>query len=332
MNNLKRLLYESRYVIIIFAVFVSGLLSGLGISYIFRAEVFFEERRAGQHEFINPLLECEGPEELKGREMVSLKGKIDALINEEIKKNKAKDVSVYFREMNGGQWFGIGDKGLFPPGSLLTMPVLIGYLKQAEAEPGILQRKIKFDSRLQPYYHYINPSNTMEFGKSYTIEELIHRMIVYSDDNAAFLLIQHDNTKVYESVFKDLGLTVPPETGAYGISALDYASFFRVLFNASYLNEEMSNLALKILNSADFNRGIVLGVPSNVPVTQKFGELTTEDYKQFHDCGIVYYPNYPYLLCVMTMGDDYENLTSIIKEISVLTYDEIDRQRGGNRL
>lgn len=322
MNNLKSPLYG----LIMLAVFVSGLLSGWGISYIFRAEVFFEERRAGQHEFINPILECEGPEELKGREMASLKGKIDALINEEIRENKAKDVSVYFREMNGGQWFGIGDKGLFPPGSLLTMPVLIGYLKQVEAEPGTLQRKIKFDSRLQSYFHYINPSKTMEFGKSYTIEDLIYRMVVHSDDDAAHLLIQHDDAKNYERVFKDLGLTVPPETGAYGISALDYASFFRVLFNASYLNEEMSNLALKILNNADFNKGIVLGVPSNVPVAQKFGELTTEDYKQFHDCGIVYYPGYPYLLCVMTSGDDYEDLASLIGEISRQTYDEVDSQ------
>lgn len=326
MNNFKRFLYGSRYVIIMLAVFVSGLLSGLGISYIFKADVFLEERRVGQYEFINPLLECEGPEELKGREMAPLKDKIDALINEEIKENKAKDVSVYFREMNGGQWFGIGDKGHFPPGSLLTMPVLIGYLKQAEAEPGILQRKIKFDRRLQPYFHYINPSKTMEFGKSYTIEELIHRMIVYSDDDAAHLLIQHDDAKIYELVFKDLGLTTPTESGEYSISAHDYASFFRVLFNASYLNAEMSNLALKILNNADFNKGIVLGVPSNVPVAQKFGELATKDYKQFHDCGIVYYPGYPYMLCVMTRGADYEGLASVIGEISRLTYDEVDRQ------
>ncbi len=39
-----------------------------------------------------------------------------------------------------------------------------------------------------------------------------------------------------------------------------------------------------------------------------------------HDCGIVYYPDSPYLLCVMTRGKDTGQLESIIGKISQITY------------
>ena len=108
-----------------------------------------------------------------------------------------------------------------------------------------------------------------------------------------------------------------------------YASFFRVLFIASYLNKEMSQKALAYLMRSDFNEGIVAGVPPSVLVAHKFGERVSgarlED-RQLHDCGIVYYPNSPYLLCIMSRGSDFTTLDDIIKDLSLLVYKEVDRR------
>lgn len=244
---------------------------------------------------------------------------------------KVDDIAVYFRDLNNGPWFGIKEKEPFFPGSLLKIPIMMGYLEEAERDPSIMKQQIKYERRLFPSDQYVKPAEEMQEGRSYTIEELIYRMIVNSDNSAAYLLRKFDSEDVYYKVYKDLQIPVAYENAnepPYNISVRKYASFFRILFNASYLDKEMSNKALGLLSNAKFREGLVKGIPSDVPAAHKFGERNiTDTQKQFHDCGIVYYPKYPYLLCVMTRGSDFDNLVSVIQDISRLVYEEVDSQR-----
>jgi hypothetical protein len=48
---------------------------------------------------------------------------------------------------------------------------------------------------------------------------------------------------------------------------------------------------------------------------------------QLHDCGIIYYPGNPYLLCVMTRGTDWSALEKTIQTISAMTYKEVDSRK-----
>jgi hypothetical protein len=77
----------------------------------------------------------------------------------------------------------------------------------------------------------------------------------------------------------------------------------------------------------------VAGVPSGTVVAHKFGErvLPSKNVKQLHDCGIVYYPQFPYVLCVMTRGNDFVTLQQAIKGVSDIVYREFDRQRRESR-
>ena len=108
------------------------------------------------------------------------------------------------------------------------------------------------------------------------------------------------------------------------------SSFFRILYNASYLNSVFSDMALKLLAKTSFVDGLVAGVPSDVFVAHKFGERTIHInetgevvLRELHDCGIVYYPQKPYILCVMTQGMDFAKLKSAISQISSLTYQSV---------
>jgi hypothetical protein len=158
-------------------------------------------------------------------------------------------------------------------------------------------------------------------------------MIVHSDNNAYFLLFSGIDPKVLHRVYTDLGLEVPKVRSRDDYMTVnEYASFFRILFNASYLTREYSEKALKYLSEVDFPYGIVAGTPPGIPSALKFGERTlgnSGEIKQLHDCGIVYYPGHPYLLCVMTRGASFEFLDDTIREIARAAFEEMDRQYRG---
>jgi beta-lactamase class A len=105
-----------------------------------------------------------------------------------------------------------------------------------------------------------------------------------------------------------------------------------VLYNASYLNRELSEKALKHLSSSVFREGIIAGTPPGVEIASKFGERTIHvsdeepDIMQLHDFGIIYFPKHPYLLGVMTRGKDFKELGKVIRDISHEVYEEVYRQ------
>lgn len=293
-----------------------------------------ETHQAG-YKFISPLLECEVTQEMETtKELTPFKYKLEEVVNEKIRSKKASHISVYFRDMNNGPWFGINEKEEFSPASLLKVPIMIAYFKMAETYPQVLKKVIKYEGGGKDLntLEYVKPLKAIEIGNSYTIDDLIFRIIAYSDNNANALLLKNIDVNIYYQVYMDLGIEIPGIRKSEDFMPVKlYASFFRILYNASYLNREMSEKALDYLSAADFTLGLVAGVPSNIVVAQKFGERRITDgryrnVKELHDCGIVYYPGRPYLLCVMTRGDKFELLYTVIKDISYHIYREVNRQ------
>jgi beta-lactamase class A len=155
-------------------------------------------------------------------------------------------------------------------------------------------------------------------------------MIVDSDNGAKYTLLQHIDSKALLHTFSDLNIQVP-NTPHYIISNRLYARFFKILYNATYLDVDMSEKAMELLNETKFNDGITAGVPSGIPVAHKFGQYTgpSEDVNvssawELDDCGVVYYPDKPYLLCVMTRGANLSSLAQVIRAVSEITYNEVD--------
>lgn len=327
--------WREKYIILVFLV---GLLAGLLFS---RAWIFVQpdaestampisqKRLDNKYELINPLLFCGVSEDKEFEEFDQLETQVEALINKNIVDDSADKVSVYYRVMDSGQWFGINENETYSPASLLKIPVMIAYLKEAESNPGLLYKWVFYDGSFDyNQFEYFFPKVSIQPGRSYTINELLEAMIVYSGNNSEKLLLDRINPKIHMEVFADLGVPNPEDATAITdfMSAKLYGYFFRVLYNASYLNTEMSQKALNMLTKARFDHGIAKGVPDNVKVAEKFGERTAVDYdnnilwRELHDCGIIYDKESPYLLCVMTRGEDYEKLGEAINEISELIY------------
>lgn len=290
------------------------------------------EIREGGWAYINPLLECEQAQNLmEDNELSPFKKKVEAFITKNLHNEWGDDVSVYFREMNNGLAFSIGESEQFYPASLLKVPEMISVLKAAEVNPALLAKKIVYDKPELQSMQNADVTDKMVFGRSYTVEELLKRMIEYSDNVAALLLEDAMKPSDLKKTYDDLGLPDPyylNDQSGYMISVESYASFFRILFNASYLNKDLSKKALMYLAHTDYRKGLVAGMPPQVAVAHKFGLRKVNGIKQLHDCGIVYYPNHPYLLCVMTSGPEPEFLDTTIAEISHFIFKEIDHQHG----
>lgn len=284
--------------------------------------------REGGYEYINPLLECDIAKESIPR-YFSFESETKRQIKKILDDYPNTTLALYFRNLNNGPWFGINEEEEFIPASLLKVPVMIAYLKQAEADPSILEQRLTaIDKKGVNYRQNIAPSSQVEIGKSYTVSELLHYAIAHSDNYATITLIDGLTVEKINKVYTDLNLPLPGETNETNafeaaVSVKNYASFFRILYNASYLNEQMSEYALKMLTEVDFRDGIVAEIPPDVKVAHKFGERGLKDSVQIHDCGIVYAPNYPYLICIMTRGSNIAENEELIAETSRIIFKEV---------
>ncbi|MEI6806988.1 MAG: serine hydrolase, partial [Myxococcaceae bacterium] len=117
------------------------------------------------------------------------------------------------------------------------------------------------------------------------------------------------------------------------ISVTGYSGFFRILYNATYLNRKMSEKALELLAQEDFPQGFAAGVPKGTVIASKFGEFERgergergerSDGKQLHEFGIIYHPKGAYILGVMTQGNDYVRQAEVIKDVAALFYSEMN--------
>lgn len=312
----------SSWVVSLIAVFFLGYFSSVKINYNHRDDSDEIIRKNFNYKYINPILECNTDIE-QNNNLTTLKKSIETIIKDETYNKNISFASIYFRDLNNGPWLGINEKEYFSPASLIKVPVLIAYLKQAETNPDILKKEIVpvITASSGDNIQNIKPSISLAPDKKYTVEDLLEKMIIYSDNDAYNTLSGNLNPDDFGKIFQDLDIDISKAfTSPNGdiITVKDYASFYRILFNASYLNQDMSEKALSLLSQSQYKDGLVAGVPQNISIAHKFGERKFSDTgeTQLHDCGIIYLPKKPYLLCVMTRGNDIQKASQTIRKIS----------------
>ncbi len=288
--------------------------------------------RLAQNDYplINPLLLC-NIYQRESNEDSRLTSLVQKFVNERIQNGTLKNMSVYIINYGESKWSGVNEDERYDPASMLKVPIMMAYYKTAEKDPGLLNEKTSFTGDDQNEGEYFKSTSTIKAGKMYTIEELIESMIKNSDNTASTLLENFIDKKDLYNAYTALSLPVPKTApNIEYLSAKLYAYFFRVLYNGTYLDKKYSERALEYMTYSDIS-GIRAGVPNGVTVAQKFGERSVYDTagklkdRELHDCGIIYKPNNPYLLCVMSRGTNFDDLAKNIKDLSTLVYENIDK-------
>jgi beta-lactamase class A len=321
-----------RFFVVILLIFLSLICFGLGF-FLHQVITTNQSQKTGQttncmYHYINSN-RCEPSVVKKKTEYVILRNTINDYINKKIKEGTLTTAAVYFRDLENGPVLSINSQQDFSPASLLKLPLMIAFFRKAEDDPTLLEKSIKVPPSVAALPQNITPQQIAEQGKSYTINELITILITQSDNISGQLLLDYLNTTYPDEDFvfilSDLGIIDPRKSSdEQYVTVQSYASIFRILYNSSYLNPEMSNKALALMTTATFTKGIRAGISDEgVVVSHKFGERRNGDEQQLHDCGIVYYQPDPYLICIMTKGHDTEDLETVIQQVSKDIYDEV---------
>ncbi|MDE2312278.1 MAG: serine hydrolase [Patescibacteria group bacterium] len=273
-----------------------------------------------------------------------LENEVNQFITQARAEGSLLDLGMYYRDLTDGSWTGVNEDDKFSPGSLQKVPLMIAYLKLSETDPAILNEKL-IDNLTSDVnsIQSIKPAHSIQYGQSASVLDLIKLMIGFSDNNATDVLfnnIDHNNLK---EVFSDLGVNFNENTTHSDyISTKQFALFFRILYNSTYLDWYNSELSLSLMTQTDFKDGLAAGVPANIPVAHKFGESYDASEappggyppEQLHDCGIIYYPKHPYILCVMTKGvvpvtknsDNVSSLEKDIQTVSSMVYADVQNR------
>jgi beta-lactamase class A len=295
---------------------------------------YLEESCSARYTHLNDSVVCDDPDVILKTEYGILRQGITFYIEQAKAQRTLADAAVYFRDLEHGPVFGVNETTDFAPASLLKLPLAITYLGIAENQPDILDKELWFEGELAAGVQNFPPAQTIEPGRHYSVRDLLFKMLAYSDNRSYSLLaryldeaVPNGNALTYKT-YQELGFTIQQNADDQFVSVRGYASLFRILYNVSYLNAPLNELLLSWLEQSSFTQGVRAGVPQGVMVAHKFGELSAPDgTKQLQDCGIVYYPGNPYVLCVMARGDNWDELQASIQTLSRMVYEEVDSRK-----
>ncbi len=229
-----------------------------------------------------------------------------------------QNVSIYFEYLPTGANIAISKDAEFYPASLLKVPVAMAVAKKVErgewkwTNELVLMTTDKDDKFGDLYKEKTN--------STFTIEELVRRSLLESDNTANFILVRNLEVEEIKDVYDHMGLIGFLKTDGK-LSAKRYSVIFRTLYNASYLSEENSQKLLSYLSQSPFKEYIQSVLPSEIVFAHKIG--VSADEELYLDSGIVYAENRPYLLVVIIKSNTEQKAKEKMKDISGRVYDYV---------
>lgn len=212
-----------------------------------------------------------------------------------------KNISLYIEFMNSGANISYNPDARIYPASLIKMPVAIAAAKKVEtgewhwdSELVLMERDV--DDRF-------GDLAKEPIGTRLTIEELLGKLLVESDNTAFNILLRNLGRGAIEQYLTDTGLMDLFDTNQ-NVTAREYTRIFRSLYTSSFLKREYSQ---KILSMLDGTQDSYLARPiaNKVPFPHKFG--TNLELFVYADAGIMYIQDRPVIMTVFYKGDGKES-------------------------
>jgi len=229
---------------------------------------------------------------------------------------------------------------LFPSAGLISIPIMSACFLAAEEGRIKLDREVSLkNSGKLAGFGRLKGART---GGTYSIEELIGRMIYGSDNTATNMLTNVVGIDYLNNAFNSFGLKntnfsckaanfFSRNKGIENYtSAEDMASIFERMYRKNLVNKDVSEKCLKLLRLQGANDRIPKHLPVDVTVVHKTGL----ERSVCHDVGIVFSPKGDFLICVLTRYANSNSLPSkeFIAEVASHTYAYLEQlNKGGLR-
>lgn len=229
--------------------------------------------------------------------------------------------SFYFEYLPSGITIGINEKTEVVAASLIKLPVAIAYFYQLEKDglvwpaSEVTIEKKHLDSGFGTLWQ------TGE-GTKISLDKAMELSLVESDNTAANVLKSHVFQKNFNEVYEGLDIDIHEQEGKVLIGAKSYSSTFKALYFSSLISKQSSQRILQLLTQTAFNDKLVAPLPPTIKVAHKIGVFASENIYQ--DCGIVYVPQRPYILCMFSRSDE-EVARMRMNTVSSMVYKFVSR-------
>ncbi len=233
-------------------------------------------------------------------------------------------VAVYFEYLPSGVSIGVNDRNAYVLVSLLKTPVVMAVYKKVEG--GKINLSDSLTIQQEDLDNKFGKLWQKGAGTQITVKQAILLTLADSDNtakNALGHLVSNDDIL---DVFNSLDIPQEVDGTTPVVSPKNYSSVLRCLYLSCYLTKQYSNLLLDDMTKSNFDDKIAKPIPNDIPVAHKIGvhDLGNGDTPVFSDCGIIYLPHRPYILCIMTKTTD-DKAKEYMQNISKLIYDYVKK-------
>lgn len=209
------------------------------------------------------------------------------------------DFAFYFEYLPTGTSIGVNEDDEFTAASLLKVPVVMAYFHMKERLNIHEDKTVALKaSELNQNYGDLYKKGV---GYQLNLDDAVRLALQKSDNTASLVLADQISEEDFQYVYEGLDIPMVEKDGNPLITAQQYTSIFKALYYSSILTTEDSQKILALLTKTKFTKMLPSGVPAGVPVAHKIGLIDKQIYQ---DCGIVYIPNRPYLLCMISKSDN----------------------------
>ena len=229
-----------------------------------------------------------------------------------IKAHKGK-VAIAVKDLKTGESFLYHENDPMPTASLIKFPVMIEAYRQAEAKKLDLKKLITLKAGEKVIGSGILTDHFSE-GASFPLVDVVHLMIVYSDNTATNLVLDeiglkstaetmekhgYPNTKIHSKVFHRETSVFPERSKEFGLgstTALEMIRLCETLNKKELVSVEASEAMLKHLRACDDKDKFPRFLPPNTKVAFKTGSVNASRTA----AGIIECGKGPVAVCALT--------------------------------
>lgn len=253
--------------------------------------------------------------------------------------------AVAFKDLSTGRELFINESEVFHAASTMKTPVLVEVYRQAAEGKFSLSDSItlknEFKSIADGSTFSLDSADDSEkelyrhIGEKRTIRDLVYEMIIVSSNLATNMIIELVNAKNVTQTMHNLGardilVLRGVEDGkafAKGLNntttARDQLIIFEKIAKGEAVNAKASEEMISILLDQRFNEIIPAGLPANVKVAHKTGDITGVH----HDAGIILLPGgKKYVLVLLSKNvEDEKAAIAAMSKVSAMIYDYVNK-------
>jgi beta-lactamase class A len=238
-------------------------------------------------------------------------------------------VGMFVRNLTTGAEASVNAGRVFPAASLYKLPIMVETIRQMRLG------RISPDQLMYVQRAHLVPGSGIlqsRVGEGFPVKEILRLMIGESDNVAAMMLLDLTGLNNVNQTMSGLGLAGTKlldyrapgaylDNGPYFTSPADMGQLLDTIGTGRLVDQEASDEALRLMSQKQASDLLAEGLPWNVKVAHKWGEIPGAR----HEAGLVSTQRYQYVVVIMTESMDPAYSPTFIKNASKAIFEQFEQ-------